>query len=119
MMESGGIVPRNNFPAMLHKGEAVLPSQLTNALSAVSNKRYMTPAGISMLGVSAGGDSGGPGGFSGGNTYIHVDTFIGEEQWFAEMKNKYDMKAGSAKRRKRGTINRSVSSRMDNTVRYG
>ena len=120
MMKTGGIVPMDNYPAMLHKGEAVLPSQLTAALSAVSGKRYMTPAGMSMLGVSAGdGGGGGTSAFGGGDTYIHVDTFIGEEQWFTEMKKQYDMKTGGAKRRKHGTINRSVSSRMDNTVRYG
>lgn len=118
MMKRGGIVPWNNFPAMLHKGEAVLPSQLTNALSAVASKRYMTPAGASMLGITPGGGGEINAFGGGGDTYIHVDTFIGEEQWFAEMKSKYDMKTGLAKQRKRGTLNRRVSSRMDNTVRF-
>lgn len=66
-MMKGGVVPFDGFPASLHKGEMVLPSHISDKI---------------MNSGAAGG----------GNTYIAVDTFIGEEAWFREMMNKHDIK---------------------------
>jgi len=49
----------------------------------------------------------------GGDVYISVDTFIGEEQWFAEMANKYNMKTVPRQRKIEGQQKRVVSSYND------
>jgi len=66
-MMKGGMIPSDNFPASLHKGEMVLPKQISEKIQ---------------------GKDGGVG----GSTYISVDTFIGEEQWFRGMMDKHDIK---------------------------
>ena len=50
---------------------------------------------------------------SGGDTYISVDTFIGEEQWFADMANKYNMKTVPRDRKVAGQQKRVISSYND------
>jgi TP901 family phage tail tape measure protein len=87
---NGGRVMVDNLPALLHKGEMVVPS---NAVEKYDGQM-------------------------GGDTYIVVDTFIGQEQWFKQMMKQYNIKELPAEQRKRGTINRTVSSRKDNSVRY-
>lgn len=47
---------------------------------------------------------------NGGDVYITVDTFIGEEKWFAEMANKYNMKMTPRERKIAGQQRRVVSS---------
>ena len=49
----------------------------------------------------------------GGDVYITVDTFIGEEQWFAEMAGKYNMKTVPRQRKIEGQQKRVVSSYND------
>lgn len=49
----------------------------------------------------------------GGDVYINVDTFIGEEQWFAEMASKYNMKTTPRQRKIEGQQKRVVSSYND------
>lgn len=45
-----------------------------------------------------------------GDVYINVDTFIGEEEWFAEMAKKYNMKAVPRERKIAGQQRRVISS---------
>jgi TP901 family phage tail tape measure protein len=49
----------------------------------------------------------------GGDVYINVDTFIGEEEWFASMASKYNMKAVPRQRKIEGQQKRVVSSYND------
>jgi hypothetical protein len=49
----------------------------------------------------------------GGDVYINVDTFIGEEEWFASMANKYNMKTVPRQRKIEGQQKRVVSSYND------
>lgn len=93
-MLGGGMVPYDDFPAILHRKEMVIPRPMTEALENVA----------------------GTGG--GGETFIYVDTFVGEEKWFKEMMDRYNIKEMPRKYRNRGTINRKVGSRKDNLVRY-
>lgn len=60
--------------------------------------------------ASKGGEYGGGGG---GDVYISVDTFIGEEQWFAELASKYNMKTVPRQRKIEGQQKRVVSSYND------
>ncbi len=53
---------------------------------------------------------GGKAGGNGGDVYISVDTFIGEEQWFAELASKYNMKTVPRQRKIEGQQKRVVSS---------
>jgi hypothetical protein len=89
----GGKIPIDNFPALLHKGEVVLPANIVRNIESANQN-------------------------SGGDTYICVDTFIGQRQWFESMMKEYNVKTLPAEQRRRGTMNRVVSSRKDNTVRY-
>jgi len=135
---TGGIVGEKNNPAkltgrpnevlsVLLKGEGVLP---------VSAMSKIGPQGFEMLRQGALGgavammasgsvsaraprlasmpafsppskeSSGG----SGGDVYIHVDTFIGQEQWFKSMADKYDMKVASRQGINSGSAKRTLSS---------
>jgi TP901 family phage tail tape measure protein len=49
----------------------------------------------------------------GGDVYINVDTFIGEEEWFASMASKYNMKTVPRQRKIEGQQKRVVSSYND------
>jgi hypothetical protein len=49
----------------------------------------------------------------GGDVYISVDTFIGEEEWFASMAGKYNMKTLPRQRKIEGQQKRVVSSYND------
>ena len=49
----------------------------------------------------------------GGDIYINVDTFIGEEEWFASMASKYNMKTVPRQRKIEGQQKRVVSSYND------
>lgn len=51
---------------------------------------------------------------SGGDVFISVDTFIGEEQWFKSMADKYDMKVSARKAKANGSQSRIISSYNSN-----
>lgn len=87
----GGKVLVDNLPALLHKGEVVLPANIVKNIEQSNG---------------------------GGDTYIVVENFIGQRQWFEQMMKEYNVKTLPSEQRKRGTINRVVSSRKDNSVRY-
>lgn len=71
------------------------------AMRAASGGMSMSYAGSKGAEYAAGG---------GGDVYISVDTFIGEEQWFAELANKYNMKTVPRQRKIEGQQKRVVSS---------
>lgn len=54
------------------------------------------------------------GNMGGGDVYINVDTFIGQEQWFKSMADKYDMKVTAKKARANGSQTRVISSYNNN-----
>jgi len=83
-MMKGGLVPKDNFPASLHKGEMVLPRQIAEK-------------------VQNGADGG-------GQTNIYVDTFIGEEAWFRAMMDKHDIKIKKPYQMAQGGGRRKVTS---------
>jgi len=84
-------------------------SKLGISMSAL-RARSAVGAGYAVTGGSASGGSGGSGGSYGGDVHISVDTFIGEEQWFAEMANKYNMTIVPRQRKIEGQQKRVVSS---------
>jgi TP901 family phage tail tape measure protein len=62
---------------------------------------------------TAGGSSAEYASGMGGDVYINVDTFIGEEEWFASMASKYNMKTVPRQRKIEGQQKRVVSSYND------
>ena len=91
-------------------------------LSAAASKLGVKMASGAAIKAASGGmfTGGGASGSSaeyaagmGGDVYINVDTFIGEEQWFAEMANKYNMKTVPRQRKIEGQQKRVVSSYND------
>jgi hypothetical protein len=75
------------------------------AIKAAYNSSSISYGGSKASEYAAGG--------SGGDVYISVDTFIGEEEWFASMANKYNMKAVPRQRKIEGQQKRVVSSYND------
>jgi len=83
-MAMGGIVPFDNYPALLHKNEMVMPAKLSQK-------------------VQEGG---------GGTTVnIYADTFLGDSEWFAGKMEEYDVKVVPKNNRVSGSVNRRVSKR--------
>jgi len=130
---SGGIVKAQKDGILANIGEGGFDEYVitTDPKYRASNLGYLAAA-ASKLGVkmasgaaikaASGGmfTSSGAGGSSaeyaagmGGDVYINVDTFIGEEQWFAEMANKYNMKTVPRQRKIEGQQKRVVSSYND------
>ena len=68
--------------------------------------------GMFTMGGSSGSSSEYAAGM-GGDVYINVDTFIGEEEWFASMASKYNMKTVPRQRKIEGQQKRVVSSYND------
>jgi TP901 family phage tail tape measure protein len=97
-------------PAYRTRSQALL----AQAMSAVGAKGA---SATNLIGKSYTPTGGGSGGSSmaagGGDTYITVDTFIGEEQWFAEMAGKYNMKTIPRERKVAGQQKRVISSYND------
>lgn len=84
-MMMGGKVPYDNFPALLHKGEIVVPEKHTG-----------------MLNHQCGGDT---------HVHIHADTFLGDFEWFRGKMEEYDIKVAPKKARARGQVTRRVGVR--------
>lgn len=91
-------------------------------LSAAASKLGVKMASGAAIKAASGGmfTSSGAGGSSaeyasgmGGDVYINVDTFIGEEEWFASMASKYNMKTVPRQRKIEGQQKRVVSSYND------
>lgn len=84
-MMMGGKVPYDNFPALLHKGEIVVPEKHTG-----------------MLRDGGGGDT---------HVHIYADTFLGDFEWFRDKMEEYDVKITPKKARARGQVNRRIGVR--------
>lgn len=93
LMMKGGIVPFDNFPALLHAKEMVLPAKISEKI----------------VNGSAGG---------GGQTVIMVENFIGQRAWFEQLMKEYNIKIAQKSDRVYGNETRVISSYKDNTVRY-
>jgi hypothetical protein len=76
-------------------------SAKSSAAASASSRGYATYSAPS-------GSSGG--GVSSQDVYISVDTFIGEEAWFAELSKKYNMKVTPRERKVAGQQKRVISS---------
>jgi hypothetical protein len=50
----------------------------------------------------------------GGDIYINVDTFIGQEEWFNQLASQYDMKVSARRARSNGSQSRVISSYNSN-----
>ena len=88
------------------------------AMKAASGGAYKMASG-GAYGMASGGMVTGSGSSAeyasnmGGDVYISVDTFIGEEEWFASMAGKYNMKTLPRQRKIEGQQKRVVSSYND------
>lgn len=80
-------------------------SQASNAMRVALGSQMMLSGAKGSSGSSMSG--------GGGDVYINVDTFIGEEAWFNELMKKYDMKITPQERRKIGQQRRTISSYND------
>ena len=132
-LASGGLVKAQKDGIIANIGEAGFDEYVitTDPKYRASNLGYLSAA-ASKLGVkmasgaaikaASGGmfTSTGASGSSaeyatgmGGDVYINVDTFIGEEEWFASMASKYNMKTVPRQRKIEGQQKRVVSSYND------
>lgn len=82
-MAKGGVVPFDNFPALLHKREMVLPKGIADKLT----------------------DKG-----HGDCVHISVDTFIGQREWFDRMMKDYGVHVEPKNSRGAGNEVRTISS---------
>jgi TP901 family phage tail tape measure protein len=94
---------RGRAQMLLAQAASTIGSKAAVANGAANRTSYITPAASG--GVSSGGYAGG-----GAEINICVDTFIGEEQWFAEMAKKYNMTVVPKERKVAGQQRRVVSS---------
>jgi TP901 family phage tail tape measure protein len=120
----GGLVggAKDEIAAILQKGEYVIKKDavkalgipMLNAMNAAKPAKPLMPSSVGSVNSpqSAATNSGG------GDTYISVDTFIGQKQWFDGMMKDHKMKMRPKGQRAKGTLNRRVGSYQDNTVRY-
>jgi TP901 family phage tail tape measure protein len=102
-LANGGFVPgyrSQGVPAMLHGGEYVINSKAVSniglaALQAMNNMRFNTPdrysngSNVTTINKTE-------------NINIYVDTFIGEDKWFNEMMDQYNIKMKPMNEKKRG-----------------
>lgn len=119
-MHSGGVVPgTGEVGAILLGGEGILTRQAMSqlgaeGLAALNNGIIRSlPSGVSSVrrvGENKNGNL-----QSGEAEYnIYVDTFIGEEEWFKQMADKYDMKINLRKAKSTGSQRRVLSSYNQN-----
>ena len=127
-MATGGLVQATSGGSLVNVGEGGYDEYVisTDPKYKASNIGYMVAA-AAKLGISAkssaaasassrgyatysapSGSSGG--GVSSQDVYISVDTFIGEEAWFAELSKKYNMKVTPRERKVAGQQKRVISS---------
>jgi TP901 family phage tail tape measure protein len=118
-LHTGGIVTGSGeVMRILQAGEGVLP---VNVMKKIGPKNFeMLRRGVmvnaprlspmSLPTARPGGQSPMPG----GDIHISVDTFIGEEQWFKSMADKYDMKVSARKAKANGSQSRIISSYNSN-----
>ncbi len=94
---------RGRAQMLLAQAASTIGSKAAVANGAANRTSYITPAasGDASAGVYAGGSA---------EINICVDTFIGEEQWFAEMAKKYNMTVVPKERKVAGQQRRVVSS---------
>jgi hypothetical protein len=97
--------PKYRASNMAYLASAASKMGMSSALGVASRGAgRMTSGSMDMKSYSAAQS------VSGGDTYISVDTFIGEEQWFADMASKYNMKTVSRDRKVAGQQRRVISS---------
>jgi TP901 family phage tail tape measure protein len=94
---------RGRAQMLLSEAASTIGSKAAAANGAANRASYITP-------VAASSASGGGYGGGGAEINICVDTFIGEEQWFAEMAKKYNMTVVPQERKVAGQQRRVVSS---------
>jgi hypothetical protein len=92
---------RGRAQELLASAAAAIGSKAGAASVAASRSSYMMPST---------GSSSGSASYGGGDTYITVDTFVGEEEWFASLAKKYNMKAVPRERKVAGQQRRVISS---------
>ena len=85
-MAMGGMVPFDNYPALLHKGEAVLPKPLTDKIQNTGECHH------------------------GGDTIVNInaDTFVGDFEHFKKQMQKYEVDIVPQKKRIAGKSNRRI-----------
>lgn len=93
LMMKGGIVPFDNFPALLHAREMVLPAKVTEK----------------VLNNTGGGEQ---------KVTIFVENFIGQRAWFEKLMKEYNISTGSASDRAKGIQTRKITNYKDNVIRY-
>jgi TP901 family phage tail tape measure protein len=100
--------PKYRASNMAYLASAASKMGMSSALGVASRGAgRMTSGSMDMKSYS------GASNISGGDTYISVDTFIGEEQWFASMASKYNMKTIPRDRKVAGQQKRVISSYND------
>lgn len=87
MMASGGIVPYDNFPALLHKNEVVVPAPYKDSVV------------------------GGHGPDCGKTELVFNGPFLGDFDWFCDKMEEYDIKVVPKKNRAKGNVNRRIGVR--------
>jgi TP901 family phage tail tape measure protein len=136
---TGGIVGKDGYTgkqtnspgdilAVLQKGEGVLPKSamssigpkafemlrrgmLGGAVSAsMAGKVFAMSPMLNSIKANSANVSGRSESSGSGDVYISVDTFIGEEQWFKSMADKYDMKVSARRAKANGSQSRVISS---------
>jgi TP901 family phage tail tape measure protein len=137
VFHEGGVVGPNmgrgkEIAAVLQAGEGVLPLKTMRKLGpkgfellrrgivgdavalAASGKVIGRMPSIGSASLSGAVANSGVKSETGQNVYISVDTFIGEEQWFKSMAEKYDMKVTARKAKANGSQSRVISSYNSN-----
>jgi TP901 family phage tail tape measure protein len=119
-----GKLARDEVLAVLQKGEGVLPKSAMAKLGPqVFEALRQGALGNVVTGAIAGGMYGSmsaapvaqqASGGHGGDIYINVDTFVGQEEWFNELASQYDMKVSARKAKVNGSQKRVISSYNSN-----
>jgi TP901 family phage tail tape measure protein len=100
--------PKYRASNMAYLASAASKMGMSSALGVASRgASRMTSGSMDMKSYNAAESA------SGGDTYISVDTFIGEEEWFASMASKYNMKTVPRERKVAGQQKRVISSYND------
>lgn len=126
-----GMVEGKELMATLQSGEGVLPISAMRkigpkafemlrkgalgevvSMAAAGKVMAYTPRVSAMSMPSRSVDSSAK--MGGGDVYINVDTFIGQEEWFKSMADKYDMKVTAKRARANGSQTRVISSYNNN-----
>ena len=88
-MMAGGEIPFNNYPALLHKGEIVLPKPISENITKMADGN----------------------GTMGSTVNIYADTFVGDFDHFKKNMERYDVEIKPRKAMAAGTTVRRVTSR--------